>query len=178
MPILGVIASSKLTAAPGDYESIATYTVTTALNTITFTDIPATYQNLQMRIFARTSGFGNSAYWTYFNNDLTNSNYSYHLMGGDGTSFTQSSIARPDLGGVRDNAWSTTIQDYGDYTNTSRQKIRRHISGVMSQTDGSVFYGSSAWNNTAAVNRIDIRPENASANFITGSVFALYGIKG
>jgi hypothetical protein len=162
----------------GDFESIATYTVGTALNTVTFSSIPATYSNLQMRIFARTSGQGNSAFWTYFNNDLTNANYAYHAMGGDGTSFTQSSIVRPDLGAVRDNAWATCVQDFVDYTNTSNKKVRRATASVMGTTDGSVFYYGGAWNNTAAINRIDIRPESSSANFITGSVFALYGLKG
>ena len=52
----------------GDFEAIATYTVGTALNTVTFSSIPSTYVNLQMRIFAKTSSMGNSAYWTYFNN--------------------------------------------------------------------------------------------------------------
>ena len=162
----------------GDFEAIATYTVGTALNTVTFSSIPSTYVNLQMRIFAKTSSMGNSAYWTYFNNDTTNTNYAYHTLGGDGTSFTQSSIIRPDLGAVRDNAWATCVQDFVDYTNTSNKKVRRAVSSVMGTPDGCVFYYSGAWNNTAAINRIDIRPENSSANFITGSVFALYGLKG
>jgi hypothetical protein len=160
------------------FESIATYTVTSALNTVTFTSIPDTYASLQIRIFARTSSQGNSAYWTYFNNDLTNSNYSYHLFGGDGSSFSQSSTARPDMGGVRDNAWSTCVIDIPDYTNTSKRKTRRGFSGVIAPSVGSVFYNGGLWNNTAAVNRIDIRPESNSANFITGSVFALYGLRG
>jgi N-methylhydantoinase A/oxoprolinase/acetone carboxylase beta subunit len=47
MPILGIIASSKLSAV-GDFESIATVTV--GGTSITFSSIPSTYTHLQIRI--------------------------------------------------------------------------------------------------------------------------------
>jgi hypothetical protein len=44
MPILGVIASSRLAAAVGDFESIATVTVGGGgAASVTFSSIPATY---------------------------------------------------------------------------------------------------------------------------------------
>jgi hypothetical protein len=53
--ILGIIASSKLSAV-GDYESIATVTVGSggAAN-VEFTSIPATYTHLQLRLLASRS---------------------------------------------------------------------------------------------------------------------------
>jgi hypothetical protein len=46
--ILGIIASSKLTAAAGDFESIATVTVGSGGSAvISFTSIPSTYAHLQ-----------------------------------------------------------------------------------------------------------------------------------
>jgi hypothetical protein len=171
----GFGAASAVVA--GDFESISTQIVTTNTATITLSSIPSTYVNLQLRIFAKKDTGGNDAYLLYFNNDTTNGNYAYHNMGGDGTSFTQSLISRADMGSVRDNAWNTTVVDIVDYLNTSNKKVRRAVTASMGTTDGSVFYYGGVWNNTAAVNRIDLKTVGGNS-FIPGSVFALYGLKG
>ena len=54
MPILGIIASSRLTAAPNSYESIYTTNVGSGgVADVTFNSIPATYTHLQIRYIAR-----------------------------------------------------------------------------------------------------------------------------
>lgn len=176
MPILGIVASS-ISGNLGAFESIQSVPVTTATGLITFSNIPSTYASLQVRVFARGASGGNQAYQMYFNNDTTLSNYAYHCMGGDGSSFTQSVLGQAHVGSCRENAWNVTVIDIPDYTSTSKAKVRNSFSGSMSQTDGSVFYYGSIWNNTTAVNRIDLT-HTSGANFITGSVFALYGLKG
>jgi hypothetical protein len=61
MPILGIIASSKLTAAVGDFESIATVTVGGGgAATVEFTSIPATYTHLQLRYIAQKTSNGSN----------------------------------------------------------------------------------------------------------------------
>jgi hypothetical protein len=56
MPILGIIASSKLTVS-NSYESIATTTVGSGGSaTVTFSSIPATYKHLQVRTLIRSAG--------------------------------------------------------------------------------------------------------------------------
>lgn len=169
--------SAASAAATGDFEAISTQIVTTNTTTVTLSSIPSTYVNLQLRIFARKDTGGNDAFNLYFNNDTTNGNYSYHAFLGDGASTTQSSISNPGMGSIRDNAWNTTVVDIVDYLNTSNKKVRRSLSGSISSTDGAVFYYGGAWNSTAAVNRIDVKVGGGN-NFIPGSVFALYGLKG
>jgi hypothetical protein len=178
MPILGIVDSAKTgNLVTNSYESIATQSVVSPTALITFSSIPSTYINLQVRIFAQSSTGGNQAYQMYFNNDTSLSSYAYNCFGGDGSSFTQNVLSQAHIGSNRSNAWNTTIVNIIDYTDTSKLKTRQSVSGSMSQTDGSCFYYGGIWNNTSAVNRIDFA-NTAGANFITGSVFALYGMKG
>jgi len=162
----------------GDFQSISSQTITANTTQITLNSIPSTYSSLQLRIFAKKDTGANDAIALHFNNDMTNSNYGYHCMLGDGASSTQSVIAsRADMGSVRSAAWNTTVIDIPDYTSTTKTKVRRSLSGSMTIAAGSVFYFSGSWNNTAAITRIDIRTSNGN-DFIPGSVFALYGLKG
>jgi hypothetical protein len=160
------------------YISLGSVKLASNTTTVTFSSIPSTYKNLQIRIFARKDTGGNDAYALHLNGDTTNANYAYHLFGGDGTAFTQTVLDRSDSGSVRDNAWNSTVITIPDYTSTSKVKSWQTVSGTMSQTDGSSFYGTTVWDNTAAINSLRFSTINGSYNFITGSVFALYGIKG
>jgi hypothetical protein len=183
-PILtGVIASgisgNLIPPISTSYVSLGSVKLTSNSTTVTFSSIPATYKNLEVRIFARKDTGGNDSYAMHLNGDTTNSNYAYYAFGGDGTAFVQSVLDRPDIGPVRDNAWATTVITIPDYTSTAKVKSYQSVGGVMSQTDGSVFYFGTVWDNTAAVNSLRFTCMNSSSyNFIPGSVFALYGIKG
>jgi hypothetical protein len=89
MPILGVIASSRLVAPlVGDFESIATVTVGSggSLPMWIFTSIPATYSHLQLRLMARSSRNQNAGYAVISYNSDTSTNYSYHSLYGQGSS--------------------------------------------------------------------------------------------
>ena len=161
------------------YISLGSVQLASNSTTVTFSSIPATYKHLQVRIFARKDTGGNDAYGMHINGDTTNSNYAYYAFGGDGTAFVQSVLDRPDVGSVRDNAWNTTVITIPDYTSTAKVKSYQSVSGSMSQTDGSAFYYGTVWDNTSAINSLRFSTINSgSYNFITGSVFALYGIKG
>jgi len=161
------------------YISFGSVQLASNQTSVTFSSIPATYKHLQVRIFARKDTGGNDAYGMHINGDTTNSNYAYYAFGGDGTAFVQSVLDRPDVGSVRDNAWNTTVITIPDYTSTAKVKSYQSVSGSMSQTDGSAFYYGTVWDNTSAINSLRFSTINSgSYNFITGSVFALYGIKG
>ncbi|NBR25500.1 MAG: hypothetical protein EBU08_17335, partial [Micrococcales bacterium] len=77
MPILGVIASSKLVST-NSYESIATATGTGSSGTITFSSIPSTYKSLQLRFNVRSTTFGSSLSLRY--NSDSGSNYAQHTL--------------------------------------------------------------------------------------------------
>jgi hypothetical protein len=166
---------------PGSYESIATTTVgASAVSSITFSSIPATYTHLQLRGSALCSSNGGNIQ-IRFNSD-TGSNYSMHYIAGGGASVivgaTASTTAITLCEGV--NGTSSTfpagvVTDVLDYTNTNKYTTIRSLGGQDSNNGGRDDIGlfSGAWLNTAAITSIVILP---SGNFNQYTQFALYGI--
>jgi hypothetical protein len=185
MPILGILASSKLIAAAGDFESIATVTVGSggAAN-VEFTSIPATYTHLQIRGIGKTveADVDETFISIRFNSD-TGSNYAHHRLQGNGTSATAaaaSSQTRAFAGwSVKANStsiFSAHIIDILDYANTNKYKTVRVLNGIDRNGAGIVDLGSGLWQNTNAITSITIL--DTGANWAQYSHFALYGIKG
>ena len=190
MPILGTIASSKLTAsAATSYESIATVTVGSGGQaTASFTSIPSTFKHLQVRVFGRGTGTGNREFISIrFNND-TGSNYWWHGLNGSGSAAdAQTSSTAVDLikagfsvipvSDAGASIFGSAIVDILDYANTSKYKTTRAIAGQdQNNTVGRLNLVSGVWNNTTAVNRVDVYL--GSGNWSQYSSIALYGIKG
>ena len=187
MPILGIIASSKLTAAPTSYESIATVSVGGGgSSSVTFSSIPATYTHLQIRGIARTdrSAAKQDAARIRFNSD-TGSNYTLHYLLGDGTSATagaSTSITSTfsdgfTCAGVASSIFGVAVIDILDYKNTNKYKTMRSLSAWDDNGDGRVWLESGVWMDTSAISTITFTP-NAGSNFVQYTQFALYGIKG
>jgi uncharacterized protein affecting Mg2+/Co2+ transport len=184
-PILGIIASSKAAAA-GDYESIATVTVGSGgSSTITFNNIAADWNHLQVRVLTRNSSAGNNNFNMIVNND-TSTNYSWHLLAGNG-----SATEAYGEGKVRDNCiqiiysatanqtasvFSAGIIDILDYTNTNKNKTMRSLGGFDNNGSGNIRLVSHCWFSTNAITRLDFT--NGSGNFAQYTSIALYGIKG
>ena len=183
MPILGVIASSKLSAV-GDFESIATVTVGSPVSTITFSSIPATYTHLQIRMIARDSrAVLLEGFIVQFNGD-TASNYSDHGIQADGaTASTYSNVSSTYASpypvasaNAAASVYSGNIIDILDYANTNKYKTIRALSGVDNNGSGTVGFSSGNWRSTSAVTSITVGAQ--IGNWQANSSFALYGIKG
>jgi len=187
-PILGILASSYL-AAVGDYESIATTTLGSSQSTVTLSSIPTTYTHLQIRIFTRTDRptYGiNAIGIDRFNSD-TASNYSGHLLEGDGSTAYASGSANStgfnigQTGTTVIGNFGATIIDVLDYSNTNKYKTVRAISGtdcngLVAGYGGCVGIYSGNWRSTSALTSIRFYLANG-VNFTAGSTFAIYGIK-
>jgi hypothetical protein len=191
-PLIDLIGSAKgygwgaLTAG-GSFESIATITPTVGAAGVSFTSIPSTYQHLQIRLTYKdtTTSDQTTDLTIKFNN--SNTGYAYHFLNGNGSTVTaDGSTSQPyidfECGGNSatgmTNIVGVGIIDLHDYANTSKNKIVRMLGGMnansTSTTHKFTLY-SGLWNNTAAVNRIDL---NAGySGMAAGSVFSLYGIK-
>jgi hypothetical protein len=205
MPILGVIASSKLTSAPGDFESIATVSGTGSSGTIVFNSIPSTYKHLQIHALFKGTATGTNTQGNLivqFNSDTgSNTNYSSHQINGAGAGASQvQTVIRTGMAALFDNAgfyynslcsatntgsaMATVVMDIYDYASTSYNKNSAFLFGKdIGNNDGNsrVQMASGAWASTAAISSITfkIQDENfASTNFTATSQFALYGIKG
>lgn len=182
MPVLGILASSKLKAAATSFESIATVTVGSggAAN-VEFTSIGTDWTHLQIRWMARTGSV--SAVLFTFNND-TGSNYSgRHRLGGDGATASASGLAsqtRIQTFGIEglptaSNTFGVGVADILDYRNTNKYKTFRQLCGGDANGSGQIELTSGAWMNTNAITSIKIAPDTSS--FAQYSHFALYGIK-
>jgi hypothetical protein len=166
--------------AVGDYQSIATVTVSTATSTITFSSIAATYSHLQIRGICNISGGDTEAKLT-FNGDTTAANYATHQIVGDGATVTvtgaaNSGFIKTAITNLTANIYGGAVIDILDYANTSKYKTVRTLAGVDLNGNGNMRFASGVWMNSAnAVTSITLTA--SSGNFITYSSFALYGIK-
>ncbi len=169
---------------PSSFESIATTTLSSANSTITFSSIPSTYKHLQVRINARTSEAGLSNY-AYFLQWSGSSTYPNHFLLGNGTAAS----AGENTGGsevyidsglpaatATANAMGVAIIDIADYASTTKNKTIRLFGGFdTNSTNGRVYLYSGMRLSTTAISSLTIA---TNSTFISGSTFALYGIKG
>lgn len=189
-PILGIIASQNYSRTPTTgFVSIATYTATSSVSTISFTSIPSVYKHLQIRFIARCSrsDYTVAGLFARFNSDSA-SNYSGHYLGGNGGSafaygganysFAPAGVVAGT--NVTANDFAGGVIDLLDYQNTNKYKTVRSLAGFNGNASGTgdeINLQSGSWRNTAAVTSIDFTLET-SANFLQYSSFALYGIQG
>ena len=187
-PILGIYASQisgHLFAPSGAYDSIATTTVGSGgTASVTFSSISQTYTHLQIRWLMRSNRASgtNDGLQVRFNSD-TGSNYSNHLLYGDGSGAYAAAGANTTsmpLGyGSSNNNISNTfgagVIDILDYTNTNKYKTTRFLGGADKNGSGVVSLYSSVWLSTSAVTSITLTPQ--TDNWVQYSSFALYGIK-
>jgi len=190
-PILGIYASQisgHLFAPSGAYDSIATTTVGAGgAASITFSSIPSTYTHLQVRGICRST-----AAQSFFGLRLrvgngsvdTGSNYSTHLLYGDGSSaisqgYASTSETYMGTGPAANdtaNTFGVAVFDFLEYANTNIYKTVRVLEGVDTNGAGYVHLNSAGWRSTSAINTVSLYP--SGGNFAQYSSFALYGIRG
>lgn len=185
MPILGILASSQ-SRASNSYESIQTVTVGSGgQSTISFTSIPSTYKHLQIRAIGRsTNADTQDNTYVRFNSD-SGANYSWHYLGGDGSSFFASATSstnqiisgRLSAANATSGMFGSYVIDILDYADTNKYKTTRTFTGVDLNGAGNVWLWSGNWRNTSAITTVTLTTASAT-NFAQNSSFALYGIKG
>jgi len=187
--IVSVLDSGGAGGGAGAYESIASFTADGTAATYTFTSIPATYKHLQIRSIGRHAAAisGSTTTFLRFNSD-TSGSYDYHFLRGDGSAVQAYGYANNSSTEIYNSliynsstasAYGAAIIDIHDYSSTTKNKTVRYFSGSDANTASTSFQvviGSSLWRNTAAISSIQIY--TGGANFVSGSTFSLYGIKG
>ena len=163
----------------GDFELISRITLNSAQAIVTFGGIPQNYKHIQLKGQIMTSGATNPT-WSV-NSDSTSSRYRGHHFWGTGA--TSSSNAQAGYNGVyfgyNPSATYPSVftMDWIDYAHTSKFKTFKGFAG--SDTNGGtveVALWSGLYMSTDAINSITLNGN--SANFVSGSVFSLYGIRG
>lgn len=159
------------------YEPIVSTTLTSATNTITFTNFSG-YTDLILVAHVRGVTDGAASAWLRFNDDAS-SNYDGTVLYGGGTSTSGAGIYA-NISEIYGNVWGglpngtpvTCVWHIFNYSNTNvRKTVLRRFAERAQET--SVLAG--VWRNTAAITTLTLlTPSN---NFASNSIFTLYGIQ-
>ena len=170
------------------YSPIATTTVIgTSTNSVSFSSIPSTYTDLQVRIMARNAATGGTTQNLNMtiNND-SGANYTFHQLEGSGSSvnaygegFGRTNcvqVVHIPTSTAASSIFGVGIIDIIDYTNTNKLRTVRSLRGQEQNGSGSIGLHSYLYNSTTAISRLDF--VGGGGDIVEYSSFALYGIKG
>jgi hypothetical protein len=180
----GILSAAGVSDEAGTYELIETQILGSNQASITFSNLgnfSTTYKHLQLRYVARSSigDIGESI--SVRVNDISTTSYSQHRLFGTGSSVISSAEASQTqfrIGFISGstfaaNAFGAGVVDVLDVYG-SKNKTFRSLSG---NATAIVALSSGAFLETTAVTSLVLRSETG-ANFVTGSRFSLYGIRG
>jgi len=155
-------------AAGNTYTQIASTTVGTATNTVTFSSIPATYTDLVI-IMNGTATAAADVYLNY-NTDTTSSNYSNTYLSGNGSTAGSGRDPIPAVGlfYTTDTNIIANVMNYSNATTYKTCISRGNTAASL------VITRVMMWRNTAAINQVVVK--HSTGNFNTGATFSLYGI--
>jgi hypothetical protein len=165
------------------YESISTVSVSTAVSSISFTSIPATYKHLQLRMILRSTDAGGNAGPILRMNSDSASNYNYHILegtaSGGSANATFLTFGNCPAGGTTAGTFGAFNIDILDYADTNKFKTTRSLFGYDYSAGpyGLIDFTSGTWRSTSAISTISLTMFTGS-NFAQYSHAALYGIKG
>ena len=157
-------------AAGATYEPIATTTVGTATDTVTFSSISGSYTDLVI-VFNGTAAASTTA-GLRFNSD-TGSNYSHTYVLGDGsTALANRGVNTTFMNQFYPNTTrGTVIFNILNYSNTTTYKT------VLTRVSNTGNYAGllvGLWRSTSAITSVTLFGNGT--NFSTGSTFTIYGI--
>jgi hypothetical protein len=167
-----------------DYELIETQILGSNTSTVTFSSLgtySSTYKHLQVRLVARGARSASDDGVSMRLNADTGANYSMHFLFGNGSSvqsFAQTSqtgiyIGNIMAGSSTANRFTPKVIDILDAYSASKNKTTR----TLGEGENNIIaLSSGAWYNTASVTSISVIDTNG--DFVSGSRFSLYGIKG
>lgn len=183
--IVSILDSGGAGGGGAAFESIATQTLVSNTTSFTFSSIPQTYQHLQLRFITRTAqsatGFGDLRLTV----NGASSSYAWHRLYGDGSSALASGTIGDNgvyvAGAIPKNnntanIFAAGIVDLHDYTSTTKNPTIRIFTGSDLNGSGVVYLGSGLRTTAAATTSLTLA--SAGFDYLAGSVFSLYGIKG
>lgn len=166
---------------PATFEPIATTTLSSAANSITFSSIPATYTDLRLVIVGRTDSSSDTLNLR-FNNISAGDPYSQTHISGTGASASSGRLTdRDKLFLIRDDNFNSTTYglvtvDIFDYRNTSVNKTCLIETSYDKNGSGVVNRIVALMRMLTAINRIDVGFLGAATNLGVGTTATLYGI--
>jgi hypothetical protein len=194
---LGILSAAGAGGVQGDYELIETAILGSSQTSVIFSNLgnfSSTYKHLQVRFVARTDRetFSQDNLRMFINGITTNTTYDTHYLRGDGSSVVSAADVGDDTNsnalamltgsGSQTGAFAAGVIDILDSYSTTKNKTIRTLSGQESQNAGGfggrfVSLSSTLFNSTASITSLTF-DQRFSTNFIAGSRFSLYGIRG
>ena len=174
-----------------DIEAIRMTYLEDDVSEVEWTSISQAYEHLVLRVSAKCqrTNAANDDIGLRFNGD-TGTNYSYSRMVGSVSAETTSrnnSVNLLKVSSITSGAMLAGSENYAglvvdifDYTATAKNTTVTFMGGLTSGPESHhdsatrVVFGSGFWDSTSAVNRINLIT-NSGADWLRGSVFALYG---
>jgi hypothetical protein len=187
MPIpLGVLAVAGAGAAGGgaSYDLLETTVISSNATSVTFSNLNtySDYKHLQLRLVLRSQRVNTTSALQVRFNGVSTTSYAYHRLYGNGNILAQgqpntsaASFYSYPASQLTSNAFSATVIDILDFSNTSKNTTIRALHGYAASGNW-IGLESGFWNNTAAVTSISLIDWDGQ-NFVNGSRFSLYGIK-
>lgn len=167
------------------YSLIASNTLSSSAASVTFSAIPASYDDLLVRYTSRVAD-PSADYFVYirFNGD-TATNYSNTRISGNGAtaSSPRNSNTGWGYGGVNTGAGATSNtfgsnEVYIPKYQATTDKAWSVFGTMENNATTSLIQGiAGLWRNSSAITSIVISDPSGSAGFVSGSSFFLYGIK-
>jgi hypothetical protein len=163
--------------AGSTYTPIATTTLSSASNSVTFSSIAATYTDLILVARGKNSTSFDGIDIRVGNGSLdTGNSYSQTMLNGNGSSAQSSRSSGSSMTNMGITSSSTEQVSIYQFMNYSKTTMYKTVLGRSSVTDFRVAGIVGLWSSTSAINIIQLRSDNASYNFTAGSNFTLYGI--
>lgn len=164
---------------------ISTTLISSNTSTLTFSSIPSIYKHLQIRFTARSANAETIANWLMRMNGDTGGNYAMHWLRGNGSDvssgnlyagYTSIQIQNARTGSAATaNAFAAGIIDIADYSNSSKNKVTKTLSGSAGSSINAIWLQSGLWLDTSAITSLTLFVAGGD-NFVAGSRFSLYGV--
>ena len=164
---------------PATYEPIATTTLVSGADTITFSSIPATYTDLRLVLVAKSQPTNTRFPAMRFNSD-SGTTYSRTRITGDGAAAASVRVVDTTSIAVLQTGMGDTIPvfitfDVFSYAGSTNKTVLWEASEDANGS-GSVVRGVALWRNTSAINTITLIGTSGSGIYGIGTTATLYGI--
>jgi len=158
------------------YEPIASTTLSSATNLITFSSIPQTYTDLRIVWVFKSVSSGNYPFLRF--NNVIESTFSYTTLYGTGSaagsqkSSNNNGAYLVSYAAASTTDWQMETIDIFSYTSSNYKTILNRYSG----SSNFVSAGVNLWRNTSAITSINIQFDS-EGNMPVGTTATLFGIK-
>jgi hypothetical protein len=168
------------------YILIASNTLASAVSSITFSSIPATFTDLVLKVSYRTAtGSGNTETSQLSFNGVSTTTYSHTRMNQDGATVTSNRGSNETYGIIlaAGNTNTATANTFGNteiyipsYLVAQNKQHYAHFTAESNISNLSIGQTALLWRNTAAITSLTLA-SNSGNNYLVGSSFYLYGVK-